>query len=178
MIPEELASRGEWFRICDRDWRDPTDDSFAQLTGGRWNPPASWRTLYLCADVVTARLNLDRFIGRWPYEPEDLDDRLGPDLTTVTLPRDQTVAEVHSPAGVRAVGLPATFPLDGAGQLVAHSICQRIGVRIRAQGLRGVHCRSAQTPNGAGRELAWFPATSRSRARLVHRAAFTDWFWA
>jgi hypothetical protein len=70
---------------------------------------------------VTARLNLERFVERWPYEPEDL--------------RTDT-------------------------------------------GLRGVRCRLAQAPRGAGRELAWFPATARSRATLVERRSFDAWYWA
>jgi len=122
-------------------------------------------------------LNLDRFIAQWPYEPEDLDDRHGPDLAVMTLPRAQQVADVHSVSGVAAVGLPATYPLDGAGQLVSHPDCRLVGGRVRDAGLRGVHCRSAQTSRGAGRELAWFPASTRSRALLVRRIRYTSWFW-
>ena len=177
MIPERLGDGAEWFRIAERAWEDPTDDTFAAVRGGRWNPPASWRTLYLSADMVTARLNLDRFIARWPYEPEDLDDAAGPDLAVVALPRSQGVADVHSAAGVLAAGLPRGYPLERGGGLVPHGRCQVVGGQARAEGLRGVHCRSAVTPHGEGRELAWFPATTRSRARLVARLRFTDWFW-
>lgn len=177
MIEEKLPSSAEWFRICDRSWNDPTDDSFARAAGGRWNPPDSWRTLYVSADEVTSRLNLDRFIARWPYEPEDLDDRSGPDLAVLVLPRDQSVADVHTMDGVAAVGLPRTYPLDSGGGLVGHERCRQVGSDVHAAGLRGVHCRSAVTTHGAGRELAWFPATSRSRARLARRIRFNDWFW-
>lgn len=177
MIKETLVAGSEWFRICDRAWADPTDDTFAQALGGRWNPPGSWRTLYLSGDVVTARLNLDRFIAQWPYEPEDLDDRFGPDLAVVTLPRSQNVADVHSARGVRSAGLPATYPFDARGREVPHEVCQAVGERARTHKLRGVHTRSAATPHGAGRELAWFPATARSRAALARRFSFTDWFW-
>ena len=177
MIDEILGDRHEWSRICDARWDDPLDASFAQTRGGRWNPPGSWPTLYLNEDVVTARLNLTRFIADWPYEPEDLDEAVGPHLAVATLPRDQRVADLHSPDGVVAAGLPASYPLDGAGELVPHQTCQRIGETVRAAGLRGVRCRSAQAPHGAGREVAWFPATSRSRAHLVARLPFTQWFW-
>ena len=177
MIDEALPDRHEWTRICDASWDDPLDPSFARLRGGRWNPPGSWRTLYLSEDVVTARLNLARFIADWPYEPEDLADDTGPHLAVATLPRSQRVADVHSPEGVAAVGLPRTYPLDRGGELVDHEPCQRIGEQVQAAGLRGVRCRSAQAPLGAGRELAWFPATARSRAHLVVRRPFTDWFW-
>lgn len=177
MIIELLPDGHAWYRICEADWDDPLDDTHAQAAGGRWNPPASWRTLHLNEDLVTARLNVDRFIADWPYEPEDLDDTLAPHLAIATLPRDQAVADVHTPDGVAAVGLPPTYPVDDRGALVDHEPCQQVGRDVHAAGLRGVRCRSAQAPHGAGREVAWFPATSRSRAHLVDRRPFTDWFW-
>lgn len=177
MIDERLADGRPWYRICDAGWADPLDDTFAADRGGRWNPPGSWRTLYLCEDVVTARLNLDRFVAGWPYEPEDLDDRSGPHLVVATLPRDQTVVDVHTPAGVAAVGLPRTYPLDSRGDVVPHERCQTVGAAVHTAGRRGVRCRSALAGHGAGRELAWFPATARSWAHLVERRRFTDWFW-
>lgn len=177
MIVEVLPNGHAWCRIVDAHWADPLDDTFAQTRGGRWNPPGSWRTLHLNEDVVTARLNIDRFIASWPYEPEDLDETTGPHLAVATLPRDQSVADVHTPPGVAAVGLPATYPRDASGALVEHDVCQKIGARVHAAGRRGIRCRSAQTPHGAGRELAWFPATSRSRATLVRRMPFAAWFW-
>ena len=178
MITEDLADGHEWLRICDAAWDDPVDDSFARVRGGRWNPPGSWRTLYLNEDRVTARLNLDRFIAGWPYEPEDLDAASGPHLAVAVLPRDQTVADVHTPEGVAAVGLPTTYPLDDGGAVVGHAVCQQVGAQVHGARLRGVRCRSAQTQHGAGRELAWFPATARSHARLVDRLTFDEWFWS
>ena len=177
MIEESLPDRHAWYRICDAGWDDPLDPSFAAAHGGRWNPPGSWPTLYLNEDAVTARLNLTRFIATWPYEPEDLADDTGPHLAVATLPRAQRVADLHSPEGIATAGLPATYPLDDDGRLVPHSRCQPIGAEVRALKLRGVRCRSAQTPHGAGRELAWFPATRRSRAHLLERQSFTEWFW-
>jgi hypothetical protein len=177
MIPEALTDDHGWFRLCDAEWTDPLDPSFAQARGGRWNPPDSWPTLYLNEDVVTARLNLAAFIAGWPYRPEDLDDASGPHLAVATLPRSQTVTDVHTPDGVAAVGLPGTYPTDADGETVPHHVCQAIGVTVKGAGLRGVRCRSAQAPRGAGRELAWFPATARSRARLIERRSYTDWYW-
>ena len=178
MISEELRDGHEWLRICEAAWADPIDASYAQRLGGRWNPPGSWRTLYLNEDLVTARLNLRRFIDGWPYEPEDLRSDTGPELAVATLPRHQRVADVHTPEGVAAAGLPATYPLDGRGRLVSHEACREVGRQAHDQQLRGVHCRSAQAPDGAGRELAWFPAGSRSRATLVRRMPFDSWYWA
>jgi hypothetical protein len=140
-------------------------------------PARSWRTLYVNEDLVTARLNLRAFIADWPYEPEDLRSDTGPHVALVTLPRDQEVADVHTPEGVADVALPATYPLDDAGQLVGHETCQVIGEQVNDAGLSGIRCRSAQAPDGAAQEVAWFPATVRSRATLVYRLEFDDWYW-
>lgn len=153
------------------------DASFAMERGGRWNPPGSFPVLYLNEDLVTARLNLRLFIAGWPYEPEDLRDDTGPRLVSALLPRAQRVADAHTPAGVAALGLPASYPLDARGRLVGRGACQRVGAEAHARGLRGVRCRSARAPDGAGRELAWFPATSRSRARLKETASFVTWYY-
>lgn len=87
------------------------------------------------------------------------------------------MADAHSPRGVAALHLPATYPLDANGKPVPHARCQPIGQSINDAGLRGVRARSAQSPDGAGRELAWFPATARSRARRVETLEFDRWFW-
>lgn len=178
MRAESLPHGHEWLRIADPAWSDPLDPSYARERGGRWNPPASFPTLYLNEDAATARLNLRAFIAEWPYEPEDLRDDTGPVLVGATLPRAQRVADAHSREGVAALGLPATYPLDGSGALVGHACCQAIGQSVADRGLRGVRCRSARAPDGAGRELAWFPATARSRARPTRTLPFEQWFWA
>lgn len=177
MRTEMLADGHEWWRIARADWRNPLDPRFAAGRGGRWNPPDSFPALYLNEDMVTARLNLRAFIAGWPYEPEELRDRSGPVLIGATLPRSQRVADVHSRRGVASVRLPASYPRAGSGGLVPHAPCRRIGERAQRLGLRGVRCRSARAPDGAGRELAWFPATSRSRARRGTTLPFERWFW-
>ncbi len=177
MRTETLPDGHEWWRIANPAWGDPLDPRFAGRYGGRWNPPDSFPTLYCNEDRVTARLNLRWFIRSWPYEPEDLRDDNAPLLVGITLPRDQRVADVHSRKGVASVNLPATYPLDAGGKLVPHAPCQRIGREAKERGLRGVRCRSARTPEGAGRELAWFPATARSHARRKTTLAFERWFW-
>lgn len=175
---ERLPEGHEWLRIADPIWTDPLDPSHAADRGGRWNPAGSFPVLYLNEDVVTARLNVRLFVADWPYEPEDLRADAGPVLVSATLPRSQTVADVHSPAGVTAAGLPGSYPHDESGHLVAHARCQPVGAAAHDRGLRGVRCRSARTPHGAGRELAWFPATTRSRAAQVVTRSFADWYWA
>lgn len=177
MRTEVLADGHIWLRIAEAGWADPLDPSYAATRGGRWNPPNSHPTLYLNEDPVTARLNLRSFIEGWPYEPEDLRDDTGPVLVHATLPSDQRVADVHSLAGVAAVGLPPSYPFDGHGRLVGHAVCRPIGLGVKRAGLRGVRARSARAPDGAGRELAWFPATARSRARALAVEPFERWYW-
>lgn len=173
---ERLAEGWTWWRIADPAWKDPLDSSFAAKRGGRWNPPASFRTLYLNEDMATARLNLRAFIARWPYEPEDLRPDTGPILVGATLPRAQDVCDVHTPAGVRSAGLPATYPRDRSGRLVPWSQCQPVGARSKKLGLRGVRARSARSDDGAGRDLAWFPATARSTPVRRRTLTFGRWY--
>lgn len=175
---ERLADGWIWWRIAERAWTNPLDPSFAARRGGRWNPPHSFPTLYLNEDKVTARMNLRAFIARWPYEPEDLRPDMGPPLVGAVLPRAQEVCDVHSPEGVRGARLPATYPLDRDGRVVPRAQCQPIGVRVKKLGLRGVRSRSAQSKDGAGRDLAWFPATARSTAKRAVVLSFDRWYWA
>ena len=177
LIEESLADGHLWWRIAEASWADPLDPSYAMRQGGRWNPPGSFPTLYLNEDRVTARLNLRRFIARWPYEPEDLRNDTGPILTGARLPRGQVFCDCHTRKGVAAAGLPPTYPWANDSTPVPHGLCQGIGLRARSEGLRGVRARSAPSPDGAGRELAWFPATVSSKARSVRRLSFEDWFW-
>ena len=176
-VRETIPDPHVWWRVADPAWNNPLDPRFAQCAGGRWNPPNSFPVLYLNEDRATARLNLGAFIARWPYEPEDLRDDRGPTLVGCALPRVQVVGDAHSPAGVRAAGLPDTYPLDTDGALVPHARCQPIGARVKAARLRGVRARSARSRDGTGRELAWFPASVRSVARVVRTFAFPAWYW-
>lgn len=177
-ITEHLSDGHEWLRVADPAWGDPVDPSFAANRGGRWNPAESHPTLYVNEDVVTARINMQLWADAWPYEPEDLRAEHAPVLVGAELPRAQHVADVHTPDGVAALGLPSSYPVDHTGATVTHEVCQPIGVRLHSLGLRGVRCRSARSPLGAGRELAWFPATTRSRATVTSVRSFDEWFWA
>lgn len=177
MRTEILPEGHVWFRIAETLWTDPLDPTFAAVRGGRWNPPNSHPTLYLNEDRITARLNLQVFIEGWPFEPEDLRDETGPVLVLATLPAHQRVADAHSRHGVVAVKLPPTYPLDEKGHLVGHGLCQPIGLHAKSAGLRGIRARSACSPDGGGRELAWFPATRRSHARARAIQPFETWYW-
>lgn len=177
-LPEPLTNGHRWQRIASPEWTDPVDPTFAATHGGRWNPPGSFLTLYLNEDLVTARINMQLHINQWPFEPEDLRTDTAPVLVECTLPRGQTVADAHTPDGVVALGLPSSYPADKDGDLVAHEACQPIGMAAHDANLRGVRCRSARSPFGAGRELAWFPASDRSRAAVTATRPFDDWFWS
>jgi hypothetical protein len=152
--------------VADPDWADPLDSTWAERLGGRWNPPGSFRTLYLNVDPTTARSQLTKLLRGSPVRVEDLDDGAYV-LVAATLPRNQTCAEALSDAGLMALGLPASYPLDRRGHTIPRGTCQPVGQEARSRALRGVACRSAATADGHGRELAWFPATTRSHAHLV-----------
>ena len=155
-----------WLRVADPDWPDPLDPSWAEWRGGRWNPPRSFRALYLNADPATAAVQIERMLKGSPVRPEDLDDEAYV-LVAASLPRRQRCADAVTDGGLRALGLPASYPMDDDGDPIGHAACQPVGRGVREGGLRGVVCRSAATADGRGRELAWFPATRRSRARPV-----------
>jgi hypothetical protein len=157
-----------WLRVADPAWREPLDPTYAGQRGGRWNPPVGFRTLYLNADVATARLQLERLFAGSPVRTEDLAGDAFV-LVAARLPRNQTCADLVSATGVAAAGLPATYPADARGRILPHDATRAVGTRVHAARLRGVWCRSACTADGRGRELAWFPATARSRARPVWR---------
>lgn len=177
MRTEQLPDAHIWLRIADPRWSDPLDPTFAQRKGGRWNPPNSFPVLYLNEDLATARSNFVAFAASQPYEPEDLRGDTGPVLVSARLPRQQAVGDVHSVEGVAAAGLAPTYPLDENGDRVGHETCQAIGEAAKESGLRGVRCRSANGTSYAERELAWFPATARSRATQIALTPFQDWFW-
>lgn len=153
-----------WLRVADPLWADALDPSFAAVTGGRWNPPGSFPVLYLNADVRTARLQIDRLVQDQPFTVDDLEDDAYL-LIAVNLPRRQVCADAVSGAGLRSLGLPPSYPLSASGEVVERGVCQPIGAALRERGLRGVWCISAAASLPVGRELAWFPASARSRAR-------------
>lgn len=101
-----------------------------------------------------------------PVRAEDLDDDAYV-LVAATLPRRKRCADAVTDGGLRALGLPPTYPVDDEGDPVRHAVCQPVGQGVRQQNLRGILYRSAATTDGRGRELVWFPATRRSKARPV-----------
>ena len=162
-----------WLRVCRPDWADPFDPEFAERSGGRWNPPDSWPTLYLSRNLATARAQVEHLLEGSGIDPDDLTDDAF-QLVAARLPRGQMAADVVTEAGVVAAGLPATYPDDGTGQRVAHSACWPVAEEAHAAGLDGVECRSAATRLGTGRELAWWPRDRSPRPR-AGRLDFGSW---
>lgn len=172
---ETLPDGHLWRRVVDSSWDDPLDPSYAGVHGGRWNPPNSYPTLYLNEDLATARARIHDLLQDTPVHPDDLDR--GFDLVSATLPRSQDVADAVSDEGLQALGLPETYPRHRNGVPVRHEVCRPIGDHVEQAGLRGVHARSAATSDGSGRELAWFPARATSRATLVERVPYREWWY-
>jgi hypothetical protein len=159
---------GPYLRVADPDWDDPLDGRYAAERGGRWNPPESFPVVYLTSSVAVARAYVFLKLEGQPYGPEDL--RRGPVLVRTRVPDDRYVNAVTE-AGLQAIDLPKTYPLDGRRRLIPWRRCQPIGLQAWEDGLPGVAARSAR---GEGEELAYF-----GRRKLRHGALreFTDWFW-
>jgi len=165
-----------WLRVANASWKNPLDPTYAQHTGGRWNPPHVYPVLYLNADLATARHQLERMLEGYPAGLDDLDEDAFV-LVAARLPKLQRCADAVSVAGLKALGLPGRYPLDARGDPVPHLRCQRVGTTVRDRGLRGLWCRSAAAAGGRGRELAWFPSSARSRARPVWKRPLSLGAW-
>lgn len=178
-VPRRLPNAKHWYRVANEDWGDPLDPTFAEHYGGRWNPPGSFPALYLNEDIETAQAQIHRMLNGYPVHPDDLDDLEAPYvLIAATLPTRQVVADAVTDVGLDGLGLPATYPLDADDATVPHKTCQPIGSSVRDEGLRGVHTRSAVTPDGTGRELSWFPARRSSKATPIGETlSFSQWWY-
>jgi hypothetical protein len=162
-----------WFRVADAAWTDPVDPTYADRAGGRWNSPGDGPTLYLNADVATARAQIPRMLRGTSIDVEDLRDDAPYVLVPVRLPTRQRAADAVSDTGLTALGLPRTYPRRRDGTEVPWASCRRAAAAVRRARLRGVLARSAALVGGE--ELAWFPAGS-ARAHVAGPAApFAEW---
>jgi len=163
-------------RVADPDWRRPLDPSFAAERGGRWNPPASFPVVYLCATSAVARANVLRRFADLPYGVLDLrPDRL-PVLIETDVAEHRAV-DVVTDAGCRAAGLPVTYPFDRRGRRTAWERTQPVGTAAWERGEAAIACRSAALPRGGrGEELAWFVRGREDRLTVVRRRRFDAWF--
>jgi len=169
-----LPDRRVWLRVASPDWVDPLDPAWAATQGGRWNPPNSFPTLYLNADVPTAQLQIERLCEGMPFSAADLSDDAYL-LVPLRLPTAQRAADAVSEPGLAALGLPASYPLDSDGKVIDRAVCQPIGRQVRELRLNGVWCRSAASADGRGRELAWFPATRAAQPARRPPLPFGRW---
>lgn len=172
---QRIRRGGRYLRVADPGWEDPLDGSYAELQGGRWNPPGAYPVVYLNASVAVARANALLNLAGQPYGPEDLNPDTAPILVETTVP-DGDYLDAVTKAGLQVLGLPATYPRQSDGTVVGHSVCQPIGKSARDAGLPGVACLSAapKAPTG-GEEVAWFQGPEP--LTVTNRVAFVDWFW-
>lgn len=154
MIPVGLPDGHIWFRITRPHYHDPFDTTFAQQTGGRWNPPESWPTLYLNSSLATVHAQVRHMFAGRGVGVDDLDDDAPINLAAAQLPAGQQALDAVSTNGIAAIALPPEYPLDVAGEPITHDVTQPIGATVHAAGLDGVLWRSA---TGVDSELAWFP---------------------
>jgi hypothetical protein len=171
-----VTRSGPFVRVADPDWRLPLNPNFAAVRGGRWNSPASFPVLYLCASPAVARdVVLGRFAGL-PYGLLDLRSDRRPVLIETDVPAHRA-ADVVTDAGCLAATLPATYPFDARGRKVGWARTQRIGAAAWEQGERSIACRSAATrKDGYGEELVWFVRGRTDRLAVSARRSFDDWF--
>jgi len=167
-----------WLRVADADWSNPLDTSYAKAHGGRWNAPGSYPVLYLNEDLRTARLQLQELFEGYPVNVEDLDGNAPYLLVLVGIPRRQKVADAISSEGLKALGLPSSYPADTRGRVIAKRRCQSVGAAAFAAALRGVWCRSAKTADGTGREFAWFPRGPAKARMQGNPLPFATWWYA
>lgn len=167
---------GRYLRVADPSWTDPLSPQYARRRGGRWNPPGSFGVVYLNASTDLARAQVRHKLEARGIRPEDLAPSQGPVLVATQVPEDDYVDAI-SDAGLLAVGLPTTYPLDESGTPIARGRCQPIGRRAWDSGEPGVACRSAARVGGvssSGEELAFF---ARRRLRMDAVEAYGDWYW-
>lgn len=164
---------GEYCRVADQDWVNPLERSYSRERGGRWNPPHSFGVVYLNDSVRLARAQVRGKLGRRGIEPEDLLPSAAPLLVGVGVPDDEYV-DLVTARGLKAAGLPVSYPRDLTGALVGHADCQPIGVRARRDGHPGIACRPAlaRAPAGA-EELAYF---GRRKLKELWRRRFEQWY--
>lgn len=165
---------GDYLRVADPSWRNPLSGEYARSRGGRWNSPGAFPVVYLNASAELARALVRSRLESRGIRPEDVLPEAGPVLVHTTIPDDDYVNAVTD-AGLNAVGLLASYPLDQRGRIVPHRVCQPIGQQAWSGGERGIACRSAtpDAPVRGGEELAYF---DRQRLIVDEVQPFAGWF--
>ncbi len=156
---------GRYYRVCDPQWTDCCDATFAAHYGGRWNGPDTIPVLYLNADVGTAKANALRVYEGEAFGLFDLNPTARPHLQVLDVDRCSPVDAVTD-AGLSDLGLPKTYPIG-----IGHGVCQAIGERMNAARLCGIAYRSAA--RAGGEELALIDL---ALAVKRERRSFREWF--
>jgi len=124
------------YRVVQKDWEDPLDASFSQVSPDRrWNTP-EFPALYCCCSERVARVvAIDRFLcAAWRIE----------DIQPAQLPRlvefhwTGHVVDVATDEGVSAAGFDASYP-GGSNK----EQTRKLAAQWHAQLAQGVVCRSA-----------------------------------
>jgi RES domain-containing protein len=173
---QHVRRGGEYYRVCDPSWTDPSDTTFSKQNGGRWNPPdagarAGFGALYLNATLDVARANAERHVRSLfgtAATIDDLDPAVLPDLQHYDVTEEEFLDAV-TPAGIAALGLTATYPVD-----IPHPPCQGIAAASYAAGDHGVAALSAVAPDEE--ELVIFDRSVSMLAVKRTRQTFEDWF--
>lgn len=164
---------GAYLRVADPSWRDPLSGEYARSRGGRWNAPGAFAVVYLNASLGVARALVRSRLEDRSIRPEDVLPEAGPVLVHTTVP-DNAYVNAVTDAGLRALHLPATYPLDDRGRVIPHSVCQTIGRLASDAGEQGIACRSAaKDAPTSEEELAYF---GRQSLRVEDTEQFADWF--
>jgi hypothetical protein len=162
-------------RLAEPHWADPLDTEFSKRHGGRWNAPGSYGVLYLNATRELARAQIEHKLAGHPFGIEDLDPVAQHDLVEVDVQETEAL-DLVSDDGLRAVGLPAGYPLDAHGEPVTHAQCHPVGQAAYDAPLPAIACRSAAA--GAAKtdeELAVFDRDAAIVAQTARRP-FIDWY--
>lgn len=166
---KHIERGGTFFRVADPSWHNPLDTSYSKVFGGRWNPPREFGVLYLCGTVLVAAANARKTFENEIATLYDLLPEARPDLQYVNVKRASFV-DVFTEEGVKAVRLPASYPLD-----VSWNRCRTIARRLYAARENGILSRSAVTALQLGEELAIFD-TSLSLVKRGRKLPFMEWY--
>jgi hypothetical protein len=129
--------------------------------------------VYLNASLGVARALVRSRLQDRAIRPEDVLPEAGPVLVHTTVP-DNAYVNAVTDAGLRALHLPATYPLDDRGRVIPYSVCQPIGRLASVAGEKGIACRSAtKGAPTSGQELAYF---NRQSLGVEDIEQFADWF--
>lgn len=168
-----LRRGGLYLRVADPRWRDSLSPDYSRDRGGRWNAPGSFGVVYLNATAGLARALVTERLEARGIRPEDIRPETGPVLVATRVPEASYVNAVTD-AGLRGLGLPTTYPLDGRGRIIAHKTCQPIGQLARDAGEQGIACRPAtQGAPARAEELAYF---GTQELRVETTEPFASWF--